>query len=812
MKKILTALTFLTLLFCGSKAYALHTGNATTSNNGFDKPAFLDPNNSGIKTPEMITNSQGDIVNTNEYKAVQKIINEIKNLSNQAQGNNAIPITEATYQSYQVQYQNAISKLANAGYDKGKTASAITKLNNDYNSAVLTKAGTIDSSSDYQEALTKEASAINASDMSPLSAYTSYMYIEDKGFFGTKEAFPKIINWVVQLIFAGSKLMFLLDSLILSAVSNIDIFQYLDDFVSKMQLILQVLLMPVFFPMAMVFVGISATKDLAQGKPFGKKIVGVLLRVVVAGIFFLPVSNATGNYQGTHVITRIIYVTKKCTDTFTSALINNLSRVTIANDTTEKTATTNFTGNISTTNDKVSDSTIKALKTQLFNVIVKDPFKEMNFDTKKLPENATQSEVTALLATKGDPDAVSKYAKKNQDAGFTKLGFSSIADKFMVSVASCFKGLVLTLITVGTFMYTWVLQLIVVFAIFIAPIILVLSILPQFEHLTVNLVKRIVVFVALSVSGLLGVQMGLIFNSFVEMAFRNISHSYYISIFIQFALYVVLWWKRDKLTSLFDSAQKSVTELAKGSLDSVKSLPNISSIKSPLKFNKTPMLSTSNGSSLINDIPTTKQLATNKLSGRNKADHVAKHLVKNGKKGLTKASDNLRFGSDEKAKQLAQAKREQTRKQRKDLLQNTKGSFLDTKQALLDSRDKLKTRLSQATGLLPKEEADKKLAKFDKNKIQRAENKVTREKTAQSINYQKRKDELRGKFSDGIKADIPARKARQKGQVERLSKELFKEKPKLPTSDKSKKRDIRIKAANAKRGIFDSGIIERKGK
>ncbi|MDT2767237.1 hypothetical protein P7H38_11370, partial [Lactococcus raffinolactis] len=101
-------------------------------------------------------------------------------------------------------------------------------------------------------------------------------------------AFPKIINWVVQLIFAGSKLMFLLDSLILSAVSNIDIFQYLDDFVSKMQAILQALLLPVIFPMAMIFVGISAFKDLSEGKPFGKKILGVILRIVVAGVFFLP--------------------------------------------------------------------------------------------------------------------------------------------------------------------------------------------------------------------------------------------------------------------------------------------------------------------------------------------------------------------------------------------------------------------------------------------------------------------------------------------------------------------------------------------
>ena len=126
MKKILVALTFLSLLFCGSQAYALDTGNAVVTNDTIGS-------DSGIKAPEFVTNAQGDIVNTPEYKAVLTIINEIKNLSNQTQGNNAIPITEETYQKYNLLYQGAISKLSNAGYDKTKTTSAITTLNNSHN-------------------------------------------------------------------------------------------------------------------------------------------------------------------------------------------------------------------------------------------------------------------------------------------------------------------------------------------------------------------------------------------------------------------------------------------------------------------------------------------------------------------------------------------------------------------------------------------------------------------------------------------------------------------------------------------------------
>ncbi|MDT2789435.1 hypothetical protein [Pseudolactococcus raffinolactis] len=327
-----------------------------------------------------------------------------------------------------------------------------------------------------------------------------------------------------------------------------------------------------------------------------------------------------------------------------------------------------------------------------------------------------------------------------------------------------------------------------------------------------NLAKRIVVFTALSVSGLLGVQMGLIFNSFVEMAFRNVSHSYYISIFIQFALYFLLWKQRDKLTSLFDTAKKSVSELAKGSLDSVKSLPSLSNVKKPFNFNKTPALSTPSGSLSSNSFSSPNSLSKNKVSGLKKAGTVGKTLTKKGIKGAVKTSDNLRFSQNEKAKQLAMAKRKETANNLKGKWENTKGAFSDTKQALTDSKDKLKTKFSSSLGLMPKNEAEKKLAKFDSNKIQRSENKTLRNKTSQAINYQKRKDELKGKFSDGIKNDLSTRKARKKGQVDRLSKELFTEKPKLPTSDNSQKRDIKIKTANAKRGIFDSGIIERKGK
>lgn len=246
---------------------------------------------------------------------------------------------------------------------------------------------------------------------------------------------------------------------------------------------------------------------------------------------------------------------------------------------------------------------------------------------------------------------------------------------------------------------TWVLQLIVVFAIFVAPIIIVLSILPQFEHMAGNLAKRIVVFTALSVSGLLGVQMGLIFNSFVEMAFRNVSHSYYISIFIQFALYFLLWKQRDKLTSLFDTAKKSVSELAKSSLDSVKSLPSLSNAKNSFNFNKTPALSTSSGSLLSNGLSTHDQMSKSKVDGLKKAGTVGKTLTKKGVKGAVKTSDNLRFGQDEKAKQLAIAKRKETMSNLKGKWENTKGAFSDTKQALTDSKDKLKTKFSSSVGI-----------------------------------------------------------------------------------------------------------------
>ncbi|MBA0017445.1 hypothetical protein HZR21_10085, partial [Lactococcus laudensis] len=49
MKKILVALTFLSLLFCGSQAYALDTGNAVVTNDTIGS-------DSGIKAPDFVTN------------------------------------------------------------------------------------------------------------------------------------------------------------------------------------------------------------------------------------------------------------------------------------------------------------------------------------------------------------------------------------------------------------------------------------------------------------------------------------------------------------------------------------------------------------------------------------------------------------------------------------------------------------------------------------------------------------------------------------------------------------------------------------
>lgn len=48
MKKILVALTFLSLLFCGSQAYALDTGNAVVTNDTIGS-------DSGIKAPEFVS-------------------------------------------------------------------------------------------------------------------------------------------------------------------------------------------------------------------------------------------------------------------------------------------------------------------------------------------------------------------------------------------------------------------------------------------------------------------------------------------------------------------------------------------------------------------------------------------------------------------------------------------------------------------------------------------------------------------------------------------------------------------------------------
>ncbi|WP_169856025.1 hypothetical protein, partial [Pseudolactococcus raffinolactis] len=104
--------------------------------------------------------------------------------------------------------------------------------------------------------------------------------------------------------------------------------------------------------------------------------------------------------------------------------------------------------------------------------------------------------------------------------------------------------------------------------------------------------------------------------------------------------------------------------------------------------------STSSGSLSSNSFSSPNSLSKNKVSGLKKAGTVGKTLTKKGIKGAVKTSDNLRFSQNEKAKQLAIAKRKETMSNLKGKWENTKGAFSDTKQALTDSKDKLKTKFS----------------------------------------------------------------------------------------------------------------------
>lgn len=69
-------------------------------------------------------------------------------------------------------------------------------------------ADAIDNAKAYAEAQIMYAKAIKADDISDLSVYTSYMYIEDG--FSTKDIFPKIINAIVQAIFLSQNYFILL--------------------------------------------------------------------------------------------------------------------------------------------------------------------------------------------------------------------------------------------------------------------------------------------------------------------------------------------------------------------------------------------------------------------------------------------------------------------------------------------------------------------------------------------------------------------------------------------------------------------------
>jgi hypothetical protein len=139
--------------------------------------------------------------------------------------------------------------------------------------------------------------------------------------------------------------------------------------------------------------------------------------------------------------------------------------------------------------------------------------------------------------------------------------------------------------------------------------------------------------------------------------------------------------------------------------------------------------------------------------------------------------------------------------------ENRKNADLDQKNAYLDKKEAVKTKTGAILFNKPEAEIAPKLSQINANKAQRDKNKQFRSKSKQALAYQKRKDELKGKFAQGEKAELPKRQARKIGQTERLKKELFTKEPERPLSSKSTKRDQRIKTANAKQGIYVSDKV-----
>lgn len=405
-------------------------------------------------------------------------------------------------------------------------------------------ADTVDNAEAFEEAQKMYAKAVKADNLSDLSVYTSYMYT-DEGFFGVKDVFPKIINSLVQAIFFIPKLLYFITAKIMTALRSQDVMTQVSGVVATSKTIYDKVL-NVAYPYLIFFTIFSIAETFAKtGSAMRalKKGILYMLPFIMGGVLYAPV---TMNGQNTTVLGGGITTVKSVTDEFSATIINNMavgSSQLVVDD-----------------KQNMTDNSVTALKTQMFNDVIKKPFEALNFKTNEVKDNQEILN-TELLATKGKADKVKSFHEKYDKE--SDLEFTSIGSKFIVAISAGFKSSVLLVIMLGMTVFTYAMNYFVILLLAFLVIVLILVMFPQLQNIIFHFLMTIAKFTALGSFGLVGASILLYVNGLIEQATNSLGLGYFLTTLLQVAIWYLTYRNRSSIFGFLKKGKVSMRDIAK---------------------------------------------------------------------------------------------------------------------------------------------------------------------------------------------------------------------------------------------------------
>ncbi len=405
-------------------------------------------------------------------------------------------------------------------------------------------ADTVDNAKAFEDAQKMYAKAVKADNLSDLSVYTSYMYT-DEGFFGVKDVFPKIINSLVQAIFFIPKLLYFITAKIMTALRSQDVMTQVSGVVETSKTIYDKVL-TVAYPYLIFFTIFSMMEIFAKtGSAMRalKKGVLYMLPFIMGGVLYAPVVMSG---QNTTVIGGGITTVKSMTDEFSATIINNMA--------------VGSSQLVVDSKQNMTDNSVTALKTQMFNDVIKKPFEALNFKTNEVKDNQEILN-TELLATKGKADKVKDFHKKYDKE--SDLEFTSIGSTFIVAISEGFKSSVLLVIMLGMTLFTYAMNYFVILLLAFLVIVLILIMFPQLQHIIFHFLLTIAKFTALGSFGMVGASILLYVNGLIEQATNSLGLGYFLTTLLQVAIWYLTYRNRHAIFGFLKKGKVSMRDVAR---------------------------------------------------------------------------------------------------------------------------------------------------------------------------------------------------------------------------------------------------------